>query len=346
VANFLKVFKVNALPATLEPSSLYLIPSSVPGELRIVITDKDALSSLSTPTQSSGSTDVHFFNDRLILKPVIEASPTDASTVFLQNNDFVGSRSVFISPEGRSSFKIQASFDDRHVFWIKPIVNNSASPHVLGLPNPTIIGTRTARTINFSSSHLSYPRLGIVSSAAAGSLSGLRISTLFLSVGVLGKGGFFLSTEFMFSDTSNVAGARAFIGLTTTTAAPTNVEPSTLLNVIGVASLSTSANLVIVSGNGTAPNSVIDLGIGFPANALSQNLYKVCFNSDPVEGGVHYYVKRIGTGNVAEGYIPSGSIPGQGVGLTFSSWRTNNSTATAVGLDVGVTYIEVNKRSI
>ena len=56
-----------------------------------------------------------------------------------------------------------------------------------------------------------------------------------------------------------------FVGLDALTAAPTNIDPSTKVNCIGVAQIATSNNLNIVYGNATA-KTPIDLGANFPAN--------------------------------------------------------------------------------
>jgi hypothetical protein len=136
-----------------------------------------------------------------------------------------------------------------------------------------------------------------------------------------------------------------FVGLRNAVAAPTNIEPSSgQTNMAGVAQISTSNNLQIVYG-GSAAQAAIDLGVNFPANTLSADLYELALFAPPDMQVIHYQVTRVNTGDVATGTL-SGAvgtvIPAATTFLAHSVWRCNNATAAAVGIDVVSVYIETD----
>jgi Protein of unknown function (DUF2793) len=223
-------------------------------------------------------------------------------------------------------------------FW-QPQGNSTIVPGVVGFTPPTVLGTTTARNIATTNRATRKRRLGYVSAATAGALAGHYVSAAQFSLGDgTGVGGFFYQCRFVVSDATAVAGARMFVGLRNSVAAPTNVEPSTLTNLTGVAQISTSGNLQIVFGGSTA-QTPIDLGVNFPANSLSADLYELSLYSPPgAANTLHYRVERVGTSFVSQGQLGPGTagvtIPAATTLLAHTAWRSNNATALAVGLDV------------
>jgi len=209
---------------------------------------------------------------------------------------------------------------------------------VFGSAAPTVSGGTTRATTAVTMATRA-KRTGFVSTATAGALSSCFGGNTFVGIGDgAGLGGFCAIFRFTISDPATVAGARMFVGLSSTSVAPTNVEPSTLLNQIGVAQLSGSTNLQIVFGGSTAQNA-IDLGANFPAAGGTANLYELMLFSDPNDvAKVGYRVERLNTGNVVEGVlantVPGITLPSSSTMMTMRMWRSNNATVLAVGLDV------------
>ncbi len=210
--------------------------------------------------------------------------------------------------------------------------------------NFSAAGTATTRTPAATSYATRAKRSAYVSAATAGSLASWYMNTTPVFVGNgSGLGGLFAVFRFVVSDPATVSGARMFVGLSATTGAPTNVEPSGLTNQIGVAQISSSSNLQIVYGGGTA-QTAIDLGANFPANTLSADLYELILFSDPNDSGkIGYEVNRNGGDYVTGGFSARGSItnttpgttlPSTGTALAPRFWRTNKATALAVGLEI------------
>jgi hypothetical protein len=74
---------------------------------------------------------------------------------------------------------------------------------------------------------------------------------------------------------SNISGSRFVCGLSNAfqLSAPTNVEPDTLINTIGVCKLSTSNNLHFFWNDATGLATTVDLGVNYPANNVTAYTY-------------------------------------------------------------------------
>ncbi|MCG2690536.1 hypothetical protein L6249_00500 [Candidatus Parcubacteria bacterium] len=254
----------------------------------------------------------------------------------------------WVGPAG-VDFAMQAFVATNKVAWWNPPGNAVTVPGVLGFTAPTAIITATARTVATTRFFTRLKRLGYVSAATAGLLTGhynAAAGTQNTIGDGAGLGGFTYIVRFGTSDAATVAGARQFVGMTSATAAPTNVEPSTLLNSIGVGHGTADTNLKIYYG-GSAAQTPINLGANFPANTLSVDMYElILFASPAVNNAVGYRVLRLNTGHIAEGTLtaatPGTQLPASTTLLGHRAWRCNNATALAVGLDIASVYIETD----
>ncbi|BBF85689.1 fibronectin type III domain protein [Aquitalea magnusonii] len=217
---------------------------------------------------------------------------------------------------------------------------------------PAAVGTATARTVTAGTMVGMAQRIGYVSAATVGSLSGLYATLGMYTLGTGTLGGFFYSTRFAFSDPAAVSGARAFVGLSSSVAAPTNVEPNTLTNCVGLAQLSTDATQLYIVYGGSAGQAAIGLGAGFPPMAATGitggPIYELTLYSPSTTSGVVYYrVERLDTGTFVEGSVGPGTagttLPANTTLLAHRAWRTNNATALAVGIDIVSVYLETEQ---
>ena len=251
-----------------------------------------------------------------------------------------------VDPTGMHS-ALQPFLARNKVGYWDPPGNATTVPGVFGYTAPTVLGTATARTIAVTSLFTRMRRLGYVSSATAGNFAGQYLTVAQVTVGDgSGNGGFHKVCRFGCSDALAVSGARQFVGLSSTTSAPTNVEPSTLTNCIGVGHGASDTNLKIFYG-GTAAQTPIDLGSNFPANTLSTDVYDVSFFAPTnVNNVVYYEVTRLNTGNAASGTLTGTAgtaLPSSTTLLAYQrAWRCNNATGKAVGLDIMSDYIETD----
>lgn len=229
-----------------------------------------------------------------------------------------------------------------------PPGNATTVPGVDGTGAPTALGTATARNVATTRRFTRMKRLGYVSAATAAAFAGhynpAALTQYTIGNGA-GEGGFHLIYRFGCSDAATVAGARQFVGLSSSTATPANVEPSTLTNSIGVGHGAADTNLKLFFG-GSAAQAPVDLGANFPANTLSVDPYELALFAAPGSQNVGWRVENLRTGDAAEGTItnttPGTTLPANTTFLGPRAWRCNNATLLAVGLDVAGWSIETD----
>jgi hypothetical protein len=231
-------------------------------------------------------------------------------------------------------------------YWAPP-GNATTVPGVFGFTAPTVVGTATARNVATTNLATRMRRLGFVSSATAGSLAEARVAAAQFSCGSGSSdgSGFFYVIRWVPSDAATVSGERNFVGLTNSTAAATNVEPSTLTNAIGVAQLSTDATQLYLVYGGSAAQTPIALGTNFPGATLSTTAYELAiFAPNNVSNAYYYQITNISTGNLTTGTLTGNAtqIPQNSTLLAPRAWATNNATALAVAFDICSIYVETD----
>lgn len=266
------------------------------------------------------------------------APDADYGTIFIKK---IAGRMMAaqIGPSGLDT-ALQANLGGNKVALWMPPGGSTTAPGIFGMAALSATGTATSRPVSVTNLLTRMTRLGYVSAATAGALAGGREAVAKYTTGAgPGLGGFFARYRFGVSDAAPVAGARMFIGLDALTAAPTNIDPSTKINCIGVGQIATSDNLHIIRGSATA-NTPIDLGANFPANT-NADAYELSLFAPPA-GGCYWQVRRLNTPFEATGFLPSTEIPTATRLLCHQLWRSNNTTALAVGLDICGIYIETD----
>jgi hypothetical protein len=231
-------------------------------------------------------------------------------------------------------------------YWCPP-GNNTTVPGVLGFTAYTVVTTAVTRNIAVTNLFTRMRRLGFPSSATAGTASGARVVVAQITVGDgSGNGGFFKVIRWGISDSTFKAACRTFIGVANSTAAPSNVEPNTLTNAIGMGHGAADTTMHIYYG-GTVAQTPIDLGSNFPANTTNTDVYELAlFAPSSSNNTVYYEVTRVNTGNIATGTLTGTAgtvLPSSSTLLTYSqNWRNNNANAFAVSFDIMSDYIETD----
>ena len=226
--------------------------------------------------------------------------------------------------------------------WL-PVGNTGVAPATIGLPAISTVGTATARNVVTTNFFTRTKRIGYVSVATAAGFAGARLASAQMTLGAaVTQSGFRTIVRFGASDGAAVAGARQFVGVSSSVVLPTNVEPSTLLNSIGVGHGTADTNLFLYFGGSTA-QAPINLGANFPANTLSVDMYELELSSPVATATIDWRVTRLNTGQTTAGTIAAGTagvtLPANTTLLSpMQAWRCNNATALAVGLDFSSLY--------
>lgn len=257
-----------------------------------------------------------------------------------------------VGPSGMDYILQPAIFRQKIGSW-NPPGSAATLPGIYGFPAWSAVGTATTRNIATTNLMTRMRRLGYVSATTANALASLRTALAQFTTGNgAGLGGFFTSYRFNFSDAAAVAGARAFVGLMASVAVPTNVEPRTLVNCIGLAQLSTDATQLYLVYGGSAAQAAIPLGTGFPPYNGTVGLttgvpYDFQIWCPPSANGVvHWQLDRLDTGTSTGGTLTPTVVgtqtPASTTLLNHCAWRCNNATALAVGFDLSHVYVETD----
>lgn len=220
---------------------------------------------------------------------------------------------------------------------------NSATLSSFGIVAPTVTGTAQQKNVASTSLYTSMRRLGYSSAAGAGNVGGIRLpAQLFWLGNAAGLGGFFLQVTHGCGDAATVAGARQFVGFRGITTAPTDIDPSTQTDIIGMGHDAGQTTMQIMHNDAAGVATMVDLGANFPTQTLSTDVYEMTLYATTNATTVNYRVERLNTGHVATGTI-STNLPANTTLLAIQMWRGNGATALAVTPDLFNLYIETER---
>ena len=157
-----------------------------------------------------------------------------------------------------------------------------------------------------------------------------------------GFSGFLLAFRFNREDYGTfVTDTRVFIGLSSSLTPPTNVQPSTLLNSIGIIKDSADTTYSLYSAD-SAIGTKIDLGVNFDAVSINDS-FEVIFFSPINSGKVYYEVRRVNTGytHVTSGEFSSANLPTTLVQMGVRAWINSATAIVQARLAIHYFYGEV-----
>jgi len=269
------------------------------------------------------------------------STPSVPSTGLSTYSKSVGGRNMF-AQIGKSGvdYSFQPFFARNAIFSFKANGNATTST-VFGGAAPTTNGTATTRNVVTTNFFTWMRRVGYVSSTMNNASSGLRSVALQFGRGNgTGRGGFHFVARFGISDATLVAGARLFVGLTSSTSVLGNADPSTFTNIIGVGLDAADTTLQIMHNDAGGSAVKIDLGASFPESTVT-DFYELSLYCPPNGIEVSYQVINLSTNASASGVIIS-NLPISTQLLAWQIWRHNVATGLAVGIDVASVYIETD----
>jgi hypothetical protein len=250
---------------------------------------------------------------------------------------------AYIGPSGLDS-TLQSNIARNKIGWFNP-PGNATTVHVLGLV-ATATGTATSANVATTNIHTAMRRLEYaVTTAATSAVAGLRSAALQQHIGDSGTpfGGFTFITRFGPSrGVASNATRRFWAGLTSITAAPTDVNPSTwATNGIGVGADSTDDNFHIMHRTGTGTMVKVDTGIP-KAYADNTEMFDLAIFTAPTGSpSVGIQFTRLSDGLTFSHTITT-SLPAVTQLLTWQMWNSVGGTSSVVGLSVASIYIETD----
>lgn len=261
----------------------------------------------------------------------------------LASDDFI----FKVSPDGSAYFsgirthgllhgRVSSKSAERRIYQQWQARPGSATLDQEGL-TATITGTLHSVTSAASNLFTQSPRVKVTSAASVGAAAAANGYSLYLWRGnAADMGGFYV--RMVAGIETFQAASRMFMGLYSSAAVIGNVNPSTLLNVIGVGFDSGDTTLSLINNDGTAGAVKTNLGAGFPTTG-GQDLYELILSAEPNGSEVRYRVERLNGGNVAEGTVTT-RLPLNTQFLTPHFWYNNGTSAGSTELAIHAMYAE------
>lgn len=222
---------------------------------------------------------------------------------------------------------------------------NSTTITATGAAALSAIGTATAANVANTNVHTVMRRLEyLVTVAATTAVAGYRYTgPLWNRGGLSGYQGFHYVCQWGPATGVTTATNRGFNGLRNLTAAPTDVEPSSLVNLIGMGWDAADTNIQMMHNDASGTATKIDLGASFPVPSADRTkAYELVMFASPADTSqVQYRVTDLGTLEVASGSITT-DLPTTATFLAPQGWMSVGGTSSVIGIALGQLYIETD----
>jgi hypothetical protein len=173
-------------------------------------------------------------------------------------------------------------------------------------------------------------RVRFASSAGAGSFAGARgVETMVWRGNAAGLGGFFFACRFAMA--TNLANARAFVGLNGATGALTT-------DLCGMSLDSADANWQVITNDNGGAATKTNLGASFVKSTTA--VFDLRMFCAPNGSDIFWEASIPATGTASSGTFLNTNLPRNTVFLNPYIWITNNATASSAQIEMAHLYLE------
>lgn len=280
---------------------------------------------------------------QVILPEIASPSAAAADTVEIFAAQTLRPQLAYIGEHGHIQ-KVQNSLADVHVgLWETEGQTTSGTPTLWGWRSLTTSGTSISQeNFDVTNIYTRTRRIRYFSSNTAGAVLTWRTTVRDITLSDGTMGGFYLSYVLAHDDVGSVLFPRMFWGIKDSNTQPTNVDPATLTNCIGLAQLDSDQTQYYICYGGSSAQTPIALGTDFPPTA--KKLHRLQLYAPATEANkVYYQVDNLSDGFTAVGSITGGSsvIPQSSTALNpLWAFRTNNISGAQAALVLSKMYIE------
>lgn len=260
----------------------------------------------------AGVADAEVEGGQLRLPYIADPNSPAAGGLKLYGMDFGPGAPAFKLPNGRVKL-VQSDLGDFNVNRV--IFAPGLASSVENSLNVGATGTTTLATCAITRLHTMMPRLDVLVTTAAitaiAALRGASANAQFLRVGrdANAPGGFLLRCLWGPATGVAIATHRGFCGIGPG-AAPTDVEPSSRTNVVGMGWDAADANIQFMHNDAAGTCTKIDLGPSFPVPTVDrEQVYEVqLYSPNELAQSVNYRVIRYSTSNKTIAAEVSGTV--------------------------------------
>lgn len=228
-------------------------------------------------------------------------------------------------------------------------VENATANTIIGGPAVTATGTATAATFTAPTTstaaalHLSAKRIDyLVTTAATTAVAGWRQARNTFAMSSAAKmGGFFMVARFSPATGGAVATRRLFCGVSSSTSAPTDVQPSSLTNALGVGYDAADTNWQIFNA-GSVAGGKTNTGIARPSTDRP-GIYEVSIFCPPGSLTPTIEFADLFAGSRFQASFSAGTgVPANGTALSARGWASVGGTNNVIGFTAFGTYVETD----
>lgn len=222
--------------------------------------------------------------------------------------------------------------------WCIAVPAVGATVSIIGY-NANAVGTGTTATLAGGSRRDRLPRIEyLVTTPATNAQAGWRTNALRWSVGGASawEGGFYTVMHWGPATGATIATHRAFCGMWYDVAFIGDVDPSTLINMVGMAWDDDDTNIQFMHNDGSGVATKIDLGASFPVPTVDRaNTYRLEMHSPPGSTqSVTYKVVNLETGAEATGTVTT-NLPSNSTLLANQVAMSVGGTSSVIGIALG-----------
>jgi hypothetical protein len=290
----------------------------------------------------AGAANVSIEGGELRLSAIPTPTPPAANGVKIFGRSVAGRNiPAFVGPSGLDS-SLQPFLARNKIAYAQPN-GNSTTVSVLGVAI-TAAGTATAANVATTNLHQSLRRIDyLVTTAAATAVAGFRgAATQFFMGNAPGRGGFMFVCRFGPATGVATGTHRLFCGMRSSTAAPTDVDPSTLTNIVGVGYDAADTQLQIFCNDGSGVATKIPLGTSFPKPSSDRaKVYELALFCPPNGTSIRYEVTDLDTSAVEAGELTT-NIPTSTTLLNHYAYMSVGGTSSVIGMALMSLYIETD----
>lgn len=207
----------------------------------------------------------------------------------------------------------------------------------------TFTGTATSANVSTNNRFDRHKRLDYaIVTPATTAVAGWRQTSAQHYIGgtAAGEGGFLFIQRWAPATPNNLSTIRVFAGMSANTAAPTDVDPDSISNIVGLSWKGSDTNMQIVH-RGASAVTRIDLGASFPRPTNNrEKVYELTLYSPPgTTQEVYYQVEDITSGAIATGLITT-NLPTNTTLLTPHTYMSVGGTSSVIAVTFMSLYTE------
>ena len=250
---------------------------------------------------------------------------------------------AIMGPSGLDT-SLQPLLGRNRVCWVAPVAGTTT---VSGTGvTLTATGTATLATPASTNLHTSLGRIDyLVTTAATTAVAGFRSSVAqFWRGNAAGLGGFFYICRWSPATGQATTTSRAFCGLAAATGAPTDVEPSSLVSMLGMGWDAADAQMQMMGNDATGTATKTALGASFAVPTTDRpGVYELAMFAPPNGSNVQWLVTNVGTGATASGTISAAAdLPANTTFLAPRGYCSVGGTSSVIGLTLFGLYVETD----